>query len=244
MAALKKFIDSYRSQGGQITKAPAEDALRELGAIVGEEWASNDPAILLTYAHDPFPLAPVRMPRYVVLPRTGDEVSTIVGFARERQIPYVIRGSGGSTAGFVFTEGIVVDLNRMKGLEIDRENWVAVVEAGVTSYDLQREVFRQGLRINAAEPAATVCGNIICSGTFSTWMNAYGTAAGNMVDAEFVGPERNRFRLGEKTAPNLFAFTPAEVPSPGYVSRPMSGCTRLPRMKKGCWFHSPPSKRP
>jgi len=215
MAALKDYIDAYRNQGGQIARGPEEEDLKKLGAIVGEEWASNDPAILLTYAHDPFPLAAVRMPRYVVLPRTGEEVSAIVGFARERHLPYVIRGNGGSTAGFVFTEGIVVDLNRMKGLEIDRENWVAVVEAGVTSYDLQREVSRQGFRINAAEPAATVCGNIICSGTFSAWMNAYGTAADNMVDAEFVGPGGDRFRLGEKTAPNLFAFTPGDVPSPG-----------------------------
>jgi FAD binding domain len=215
MAALKDYIDVYRNQGGQIAGAPAEDALKELRAIVGEEWASNDPAILLTYAHDPFPLAAVRMPRYVVLPRTGDEVSAIVRFARERRISYVIRGNGGSTAGFVFTEGIVVDLNRMKGMEVDRENWVAAVEAGVTSYDLQREVSRQGLRINAAEPAATVCGNIICSGTFSAWINAYGTAADNMIDAEFVGPGGNRFRLGEKTAPNLFAYTPGDVPSPG-----------------------------
>ena len=215
MAALKDFIDAYRKQGGQVAKSFPDEDLKELVAIVGKEWASNDPAILLTYAHDPCPLAPPRMPRYVVLPRTGDEVSGIVKFAREKRIPYVVRGNGGSTAGFVFTEGIVVDLNRMKGLEIDRENWVAVVEAGVTSYDLQREVSRQGLRINAAEPAATVCGNIICSGTFSTWMTAYGTAADNMVDAEFVGPDGNRFRLGEKTAPNLLAFTPGDAPSPG-----------------------------
>lgn len=215
MAALKDYIHAFRKEGGSIAGVPAGQGLKELRAIVGEPWASNDPAILLTYAHDPFPLAPVRMPRYVVLPRTGDEVSSIVRFARERQLPFVVRGNGGSTAGLVFTEGIVIDLNRMKGWEIDKENWVAEVEAGVTSYDLQRAVSGQGLRINAAEPAATVCGNIICSGTFSAWMNAYGTTADNMVDAEFVGPNGHRFHLGEKTAPNLFAFTPGEVPSPG-----------------------------
>lgn len=168
MAALKDYIDAYRKQGGKIEKLPMDDALKKLRSIVGEEWASNDPTILVTYSDDPCPLTPMRMPRYVVLPRTSEEVSGIVRLARERQIPMVVRGNGGSTAGFVFTDGIVIDLNRMKGVEIDRENWVAVVEAGVTSYDLQKEVSRQGLRINAAEPAATVCGNIICSGTFST----------------------------------------------------------------------------
>ncbi len=215
MAALKDYMESYREQGGFIVKASRDDAFEELASVVGAEWVSNDPAVLLTYAHDPFPLAPVRMPRYVILPKSGDEVSAIVKFAREKQIPYVVRGNGGSTSGVVFTEGIVIDLNRLKGMEIDPENWVAVVEAGVTAYDLQREASARGLRINAAEPAATVCGNIICSGTFSPWMNAYGTAADNAVDAEFIGPDGGRFRLAEKTAPNLFAFTPADLPSPG-----------------------------
>ena len=215
MAALKHYVDTYRRQGGEIEKPPFDDVLEGLRAIVGKEWASNDQAILLSYADDPFALTPLRMPRCIVLPRTTEEVSLVVKLAREKQIPMVARGNGGSTAGFVFTEGIVVDLNRMKGLEIDRENWVAIVEAGVTSYDLQREASQQGLRINAAEPAATVCGNIICSGTFSTWMNVYGTAADNMVDAEFVGPDGNVFRLGEKTAPNLFAYKHEDVPSPG-----------------------------
>jgi hypothetical protein len=215
MAALKDYIDTYRKQGGNIAKTPPDDGLGELRSIVGEEWASNDPAILLTYATDPFPLAPRRMPRYVVLPRTGDEVSAIIRFANRNKIPFVIRGNGANTTAQVLTEGIVFDLNRMRGLKIDRENWVAVVEAGVTSYDLQREVSRLGLRINAAEPAATACGNIICSGTFSTWMTAYGTGADNMVDAEFIGPDGHRFRLGEKTAPNLFAFKAEDVPSLG-----------------------------
>jgi len=215
MTALKDYVDTYRKQSGEIVKLLPDNGLKELRAIVGEEWASSDPAILVTYSDDPFPLTPVRMPRYVTLPKTRDEVSGIVRFALEKQLPYVIRGNGGSTAGLVFTEGIVVDLNRMKGVQIDRENWVAVVEAGVTSYDLQKELSRQGLRINAAEPAATVCGNIICSGTFSTWINAYGTAADNIVDAEFIGHDGGVFRLSEKTAPNIFAFRPEDVPSPG-----------------------------
>ncbi|MGZ6225563.1 MAG: FAD-binding protein [Syntrophales bacterium] len=219
MAALKDYIEAHRKQGGKIEKPSVDDALKRLRSIVGEEWASNDPAILVTYADDPCPLTPMCMPRYVALPRTRGEVAGIVRLARELQIPMVVRGNGGSTAGFVFTDGVVIDLNRMKGMEIDRENWVAVVEAGVTSYDLQKEAARHGLRINAAEPAATVCGNIICSGTFSTWINAYGTAADNMVDAEFVAPDGSTFRLGEKTAPNLFAYKHEDVPSPGICTK-------------------------
>lgn len=40
-----------------------------------------------------------------------------------------------------------------------------------------------------------------------------------MVDAEFVGPDGNIFRLGEKTAPNLFAFKHEDTPSPGVCTK-------------------------
>ena len=155
----------------------------------------------------------------MVLPRSREEVAEVLRLALQKKIPYVIRGNGGSTAGFVFTEGIVIDLNRMKAMEIDLDNWTVSVEAGLTSFDVQKAVAKQGLRINAAEPAATVCGNIMCSGTFSTWANAYGIAGDNVVDAEFVAPDGHLFGLNEKTAPNLFAFTRDDVPSPGVCTR-------------------------
>jgi len=100
----------------------------------------------------------------------------------------------------------------MKGLKIDRENCTAIVEAGVTAFELQREAYRNGFRANVAEPAATVCGNLVCTGIFSTWSSAYGVGADNFLDAEFVDPEGRVFHLHEKGAPNVFAFEKA-VPS-------------------------------
>jgi len=70
-----------------------------------------------------------------------------------------------------------------------------------------------------AGPAATVCGNIVCTGTFSTWSNAYGTGADNFIDMEFVDREGPFFRLGDKGAPNAFAFENAVVPAPGVCTR-------------------------
>lgn len=206
MAALKEYVEAYVREGRKVGKPEEDDTLKRLRKIVGDEWAANDPAILLTYAHDPFPLAGMQMPRYVLLPGTADQVAAIVSLANELGLPYAVRGNGGSVFGFVFSSGLVIDMNRMKKVEIDRENWCASVEPGVTSFDLQAEACRQGLRINAAEPAATVCGNIVCTGTFSTWSNVYGTAADSFIDMEFVDRAGNIFRLNDKSAPNVFAF--------------------------------------
>lgn len=219
MKALKDHIEAHVKAGGAVVKVENDDTLRRLKEIVGEEWATNDPAILLTYANDPFPLADMQMPGYVLLPGTAEQVSAIVTLANELALPFAVRGNGGSVFGFVFSSGIVIDMTRMKKVEIDRENWCASVEPGVTSLDLQKEVCKHGLRVNTAEPAATMCGNIVCTGLFSTWSNVYGTAADSFVDMEFVDRSGKSFLLNDKSAPNVFAFQHEVLPSPGICTK-------------------------
>lgn len=219
MKALNDYVAEHVRTGKAVLKAEEDDTLRRLKKIVGDEWATNDPAILLTYANDPFPLADMQMPGYVVLPGTAEQVSAIVSLANELGLPFVVRGNGGSVFGFVFSSGIVMDMNRMKKIEIDLENWCAVIEPGVTAFDLQTEVCKYGRRVNTAEPAATVCGNIVCTGLFSTWSNVYGTAADGFVDMEFVDKSGKIFHLNEKSAPNVFAFKDEVLPSPGICTK-------------------------
>jgi hypothetical protein len=215
MKALKGRVEDYLKGGGIPVSVAPDEPLRSLRAIVGDEWATNDPAVLVAYANDPFPLADMLMPRYVVLPGSREEVAAVVRLAGDLGLPYAVRGNGGSVFGFVFSEGIVLDMQRMRRITIDKDNWTAAVGPGVTSFELQQEVSQHGLRVNAAEPAATVCGNIVCTGTFSTWSHAYGTAADGFVDLEFVDAQGRIFRLNDKRAPNVFAFENAVIPAPG-----------------------------
>ena len=215
MEALKDHVGEHLAAKKPVHKPKEDDVLKRLRKIVGGEWATNDPAVLFTYADDPFPLAGIQMPRYVVLPGSRDEVAAVVALADELKIPFAIRGNGGSVFGFVFSEGIVLDMNRMRKIEFDPDNWCVAVGPGVTSFELQKEASKRGYRVNAAEPAATVCGNIVCTGTFSTWSNVYGTAADGFIDMEFVDRKGKVFRLNDKNAPNVFAFEHAMIPSPG-----------------------------
>ncbi|HEY3413525.1 MAG TPA: FAD-binding protein [Armatimonadota bacterium] len=219
MRALKEYVEEHVDGGGDVVQPAEDDGLRRLREIVGKEWVSNDPAVLWTYADDPFPLAGPKIPRYVVLPGSTEDVVAIVRLAGELGLPYAVRGNGGSVFGFVFSDGIVLDMGRMRRIEMDLDNWCAAVEPGVTAFDLQQEAWRRGLRVNVAEPAATVCGNIVCTGIFSTWSNVYGTAADNFIDMEFVGRDGSVFRLNEKAATNHFAFEQSGAPSPGICTR-------------------------
>ncbi len=215
MQALKAFLDAFQEKGEKAAVIPEDELLKALKNIVGHKWATNDPAHLLAYANDPFPLADRQIPGYVVLPGSAQELVEIVRFADKAHIPAVVRGNGGSVFGFVFTPGIVIDVNRMKKIHLDPDNWSAVIEPGVTSFELQKAAAEKGYRVNTAEPAATVCGNIVCTGLFSTWANVYGVGADHIVDMTFVDRHGTVFTANDKNAPNVFGFEEAVLESPG-----------------------------
>ncbi|MFW6147023.1 MAG: FAD-binding oxidoreductase [Thermodesulfobacteriota bacterium] len=219
MNALKYYLDDYLKAQGEIVRCVEDGVLKQLREIVGGQWATNDPAILISYANDPCPLTEMKMPSYVVMPRTQDEIRGIVALCKENYISYEVRGNGSSVIGLVFTDGVVIDMGRMSTIEIDRENWCVHVEPGVSAYELQKEVYKHGFRVNAGEPSALVCANIMCSGVFSLFSNAYGTAADNYINAEFVDGRGEVFELNQKTAPNLFGFQHQELPSPGICTK-------------------------
>jgi hypothetical protein len=119
---------------------------------------------------------------------------------------YTVRGNGQNLLGFAVTEGVIMDLNRMKSIEFDEKNWCVKVGPGVAAFDLQKESVRRGFRMNAGEPAALVCANIMCSGIMSTFSTTYGINADNFIDAEFVNHEGQIFSLNEISAPNLYSY--------------------------------------
>jgi UDP-N-acetylenolpyruvoylglucosamine reductase len=174
--------------------------------IVGADWASNDPAVRITYHHDLCPHVTFKMPDYVVLPNSQEEISSIITLLHENKIPYCVRGNGASSHGLVFSEGAVLDLNRIKTIAFDEKNWSVKVGPGVAAFDLQREARKRGYRVHTAEPAALVCANIMTSGLLSTFSTTYGISADNFIDAEFIAGDGSFFSLNDRDAPNLFSF--------------------------------------
>lgn len=215
MKALKNHVDDYLKEKREIIKPEKDGILNQLRDVVREEWATNDPAVLVSYSDDPFPLASPVMPKYVVVPKTKDEISRIVRICNEHDLQYAVRGNGSSVMGFVMSEGLVIDVNRMRKIEIDEENWGVSVEPGVSAFELQEEVSKRGYRVNTAEPSALIAANIMCSGIFSLFSAAYGICADNLITAEFVGKAGETFTLNDKDSPNLFSYHKKEFSLPG-----------------------------
>jgi glycolate oxidase len=109
------------------------------------------------------------MPDVVVLPETTEQVVAVVRIAAQHEVPIVPRGmASGLAGGSIPSEGgIVMSLTRMNRiLEIDEENMIATVEAGVVTVDLQTEVEKVGLFF-PPDPSSikqsTIGGNIACN---------------------------------------------------------------------------------
>lgn len=107
---------------------------------------------------------PVR-PRWVVRPRTTEEVAAIVRLAAEHGVPLTARGSGTGLSGACIPreDGMVVSFERMAEIiEIDLGNHVAVVQPGVTLDQLDKAAAEHGLvyPVFPGESSASLGGNV------------------------------------------------------------------------------------
>ena len=101
----------------------------------------------------------------LVFALSTEEVSRVMKFAYENNIPVTARGAGTNLVGSTVPQkrGIILDLSRMNRiLEVDEETFTAVIEPGVVLQDFQAYVESMGLFYppDPGEKTATIGGNI------------------------------------------------------------------------------------
>lgn len=152
-----------------------------------------------------------QMPDIVVQVLTSEEVSEIVKYAYENNIPVTPRGSGTGLVGAAvpLKGGIVIDLSQMnKILEIDEENLTLTVEPGVLLMEISKFVEEHDLFYppDPGEKSATIGGNI---NTNAGGMRAvkYGVTRDYVRGLEVVLPNGEIVNLGEKVVKNSSGYS-------------------------------------
>ncbi len=116
------------------------EILGELKAIVGERSVIVDEEKIEAYSHDETNAEEYgHMPEVVILPTTTEQIAAIVKLANRERIPITPRGAGSGLSGGAIPTfgGIVISVEKMnKMIELDVENMVIVVEAGMVTNDL------------------------------------------------------------------------------------------------------------
>lgn len=176
------------------------EIIEELITILGRDNILTNKGEMEGYSYDEMPLAKRHAPQVVVKPTDSKAIAKLLAFANEKKLPVTPRGAGtGLSGGCVpVYGGIVLSLERMNRiLKIDRDNFMAIVEAGVTLSDLQSEAERQRLSypVYPGEMTATIGGNVA---TNAGGMNAvkYGVTRHHVLGLEAVLPNGEIIKTG------------------------------------------------
>jgi glycolate oxidase len=152
-----------------------------------------------------------KMPDIVIQAISTEEVSKVMKYAYENNIPVTPRGSGTGLVGAAvpLKGGIVIDLSRMnKILELDDENLTLTLETGVLLMDIGKyvEEFDLFYPPDPGEKSATIGGNI---STNAGGMRAvkYGVTRDYVRGLEVVLPNGDVVNLGGKVVKNSSGYS-------------------------------------
>jgi glycolate oxidase len=199
----------FNSKGRATTNASKPEVIEALRAIVGAENVIIEPEKVEPYGADAvkekFP------PEAVVFPESTEQMSAILRLANEQVFPVTARGGGvGYTGGAVPVDGgIVIGTDRMKKIiEISADDLYVVCQPGLTTFELQQAVEKQGLMF-APDPASykdSFIGGNIAENAGGMRTPKYGVTKHHVLGLEVVTATGEVIRTGGKTVKNVVGF--------------------------------------
>ncbi len=183
--------------------------IAELHAIVGRDAVLTSREDRLAYEVDGTWVE--RAPLCVILPDTAQQVARVVKVAARESIPITPRGSSSGLSGGSLPAlgGIALSMVRMcRILEIDRVDQVAVVEPGVITGELQREVERQGL-FYPPDPSSlgvSAIGGNIAENSGGARCLKYGVTGDYVMALQVVLPDGEIIRTGGRMVKNVTGY--------------------------------------
>lgn len=144
-------------------------------------------------------------PKAIVRCTTTQEVSRTVRFAHDEGCALAIRGGGHNIAGSALCDdGIVVDLSRMKSVEVDPEKRRAIVEGGATLGEFDAAAQAHALATPLGINSTTGVAGLTLGGGFGWLSRKYGMTVDNLLSAQVVTAEGQVLHADAKEYPDLF----------------------------------------
>jgi len=189
-----------------------ELAIEELERIVGEMNVISKKEQMLNYLTDESPVAIRPKPAdhlILVKPANTQQVSSVMQIANKLHISIYPRGAGtGLVGGAIPTNnGIILSLERMDKIEIDKENMMAVAEAGVTLEKLANTANASGLSFppHPGDENAQV-GGLVATNAGGSRAVRHGVMRNQVRAIEVVLPTGEIINLGAKVHKNNVGY--------------------------------------
>ena len=128
-----------------------------------------------------------------------------MNFAREHALELAVRGGGHSIAGLSAIEGgVLLDLAPMRGVQVDPERRLAVVQGGALWADVDRETQAFGLVAPGGVVSDTGVGGLTLGGGYGWVRRKYGLSVDALVEAQVVGADGQVRTASAESHPDLF----------------------------------------
>lgn len=145
-----------------------------------------------------------RRPAAIV--RCGDagDVARALAFAQERGLEIAVRGGGHNPAGHCAVDGgLVVDLSRMRRVDVDPAARLAHSDGGATWLDFDAATQAHGLVTPGGVVGSTGVAGLTLGGGIGHLTAQFGLTCDNLLAAELVTPAGEVIRTGADEAPEL-----------------------------------------
>lgn len=133
------------------------------------------------------------------------DVRTAVNFARDHGLQLAVRGGGHNIAGSALVnDGLVIDLSKMRSVQVAPLEMRAWVEGGATLRDVDHEAQSFGLATPLGINSTTGVGGLTLGGGFGWLTRKHGLAIDNLVSADIVIANGERLHTDIDSHPDLF----------------------------------------
>jgi len=146
-----------------------------------------------------------KYPALIALCADVADVFRSVQFARTQQLVVAVRSGGHSYPGHSTCDGgLVIDLSRMKAIQVDPGKRTARVQAGVTLGECIREMQKFGLAIPVGTASETGLAGLTLGGGLGWLMGKYGLTMDSLLAVEMVTADGRVLRASSNEHPDLF----------------------------------------
>jgi FAD/FMN-containing dehydrogenase len=134
----------------------------------------------------------------------ASDVANALAFAQANDLEIAVRGGGHNPAGHcAVDDGLVIDLSRMRNVDVDQENGVAASEGGATWLDFDTAAQAHGLATPGGVVGSTGVTGLTLGGGIGHLTAQHGLTCDNLIAAELVTPAGEVIRASKGENPEL-----------------------------------------
>lgn len=147
---------------------------------------------------------PARYPDAIVLVESLEDIIEAVNYARDHGLKLVTRGSGHASNQTCLRDGgLLLDLSKMRKVQIDENSQTADLEPGARAMDLMAAAEKYNLSFPAVHAGVVGMGGFLLGGGMGWNVPKWGIACRSVIEADIVMADGSLVTANEDTNPDL-----------------------------------------